>query len=476
MVCAVESSNWDVEGLNIKDYILENYVPANASECNYTIEFVDDVAEPRRSDKHAQLRCSNLIWPFSRCGNSPTEVPIKAAQLLTKANDERNPKRIIELTIAMEYATDSYQPGDTIAILPSNDTKEIYKLLNHMQLSEKSDNIFQLQLSSKCTKKTLKVPDYIPLYCTPYLLLRDCLNIHAIPKKQFLSALANSCTNAAECAFLKCLSSKEGSGFYSKLVLDLGLTLCELLILCPSCKPTLVQLVEHLPRLLPRPYSIANNPISNEVKIIFSIRSQKPGVTTNMLSTLALRMLNDINVVDLPKIIAFGRQTNQFRFTAKEAGEHNHILIGVGTAISPFLGFLELKTQMIADNTIKSFGKIWLFAGATTERSLPHRERILAYKESNVLQHYFECLSRAPDASYLYIQDQISALGSEFVEFLMQENTVLYTCADGGKISQSIDKAIIECLAQVQKITWDEAKEVTKSLKRNGKYREDVWL
>ncbi|XP_050316427.1 methionine synthase reductase isoform X2 [Bactrocera neohumeralis] len=476
MVCPSDSTASGFDILNIKDYILEKYVPPKLSDPIYSVVFVDGIVENKLTFKHSQLRCTELVWPFSRTGAVPMQVPIKAAQILAEADDELKGKRILEITLDMQTAEDYFQPGDTIGILPINNIKDVQLLLKHMQLTNNIEDIFQLLISTKCSKKTAKLPTYIPTHCKPYRLLRDCLNIHAIPKKQFLNVLANCCENNDERAFLCTLSSKEGSSYYNELILERGLKLLELLELCPSCKPTLEVLIEHLPRLLPRPYSIANSPVGNDLKLIFSILPEKPGVTTDMLNNLATSLLNTANPSELPKITMYARLPNQFRFTSQEANERNHILIGVGTALAPFLGFLELKEQLLANATFKTLGDTWLFAGAINETHLPCRERILAYKEAGVLQRYFESFSRVLSASFHYVQEQLLAHASEFVEFLMQENTVLYICADGGSISKSIEKAIMECLVQVKHITLDEASQELKLFKGNGKYREDLWL
>ncbi|XP_054725554.1 methionine synthase reductase [Anastrepha obliqua] len=470
MVCPT-----DFDKLDIKAYILNKYVPAKVSEPMYIISSADDLDE-LKSTKHAQLQCSDLIWPFSRPGALPAEVPIKEVQILTEQNDEIKEKCIMELIMEMQADSNYYQPGDTIGILPYNNSRDVQSLLQHMDLTNKSNSTFELQISPKCTKKTAKLPPYIPTHCTPFKLLRDCLNLHAIPKKQFLNSLANCCGNTDEREFLSCLSSKEGSPYYNELILQRGLTLLELMELCPSCKPTLEVLIEHLPRLLPRPYSIANNVISQEIKIIFSILTEKPGVTTNMLKSLGMPFLKAKKPVELPKVIAYARHSSEFRFTSQEASENNHILIGVGTALAPFLGFLEKKEQLLTDGAYTSLGDTWLFAGAATESSILHRENVLAFYSTGVLQRYFECLSRVPSAKYHYVQEQILANATELIEFLLQENTVLYVCADGGSVSKSIEKAIVECFAQVQQITLEEALETIKTFKRNGKFREDLWL
>ncbi|XP_004518010.1 methionine synthase reductase [Ceratitis capitata] len=476
MVCPTEIPFSEGGIININNFILDKYVPAKLSEPIYSALYANEDSAVKAPTKHAQLLCTELIWPFSRAGALPLEVPIKTVKVLAEGDDEIKAKRILELAFEMKTLNNSHQPGDTIAILPMNNVNKVQKLLQQMQLLNSAETTFQLQISSKCMKKNVKLPTYIPTLCTPYQLLRDCINIHAVPKKQFLSVLASCCSDVNEKAFLSCLSSKEASCYYNELILERGLTLLDLLELCPSCTPTLEILIEHLPRLLPRPYSLANNPLTDEVKIIFSILPQKTGVTTDMLNTFATLCLKNINIPEPPKIVVYSRQTNHFCFTVKEASEHNHILICVGTALAPFLGFLELKEQLLGSKALESLGDTWLFAGAVNEAYLPHRERILAYEEAGVLQRYYEAFSRVPNSSHHYVQEQIAAHAAEFVDFFFDEKTILYVCADGGSISKSIEKTIANCITQIRHITSEEALLIIKAYKGSGKYREDLWL
>lgn len=64
----------------------------------------------------------------------------------------------------------------------------------------------------------------------------------------------------------------------------------------------------------------------------------------------------------------------------------------------------------------------------------------------------------------------------DLVEFLMKSETVLYICADGAKISQSIAGVLSRCLQKAMHLTEEEASQLLKKLRKQDKYREDVWL
>lgn len=310
------------------------------------------------------------------------------------------------------------------------------------------------------------MPAHIPTSTTPREILTHCVALHFVPQKQFLSALASCTSEVTERAFLASLSSKQGAVHYQTLILERGLGFLDLLELCASCMPSLALLIEHLPRLLPRPYSIANSPLEckQQLRVIYSIRAHKPGVTTSML---------EVKLKEQPAMVClYPRQQNAFRYTDLEL-PGNQILIAVGTGLAPFLGFLAHKELCQRQAT----GQTWLYVGAKTSEAILKQQQLLNWQQSSVLQHLRMCYSRAStDNAPKYVQELLEKDAEKLVELLMQPTTTIYVCADGAKISKSIDEALRRCLQKILHLDETEAVERLKELRAQGKYREDVWL
>ncbi|XP_061393782.1 methionine synthase reductase [Musca vetustissima] len=455
--------------INIHDFILKSYTEAKAlSDSNLELTYGEEHVLPTTKE-HGQQKCPALIYPFAA---SPLfEVPIKGSKLLLESNaDENINKSITEITLNVADTGITWQPGDTIAILPRNPRKEVESLLYALDLSDKADLTCHIKVSPLCTKKTVKVPAHIPTTSTPRELLRDCINIRGVLKKQLLSSLANYCSDNDEVQFLKSLSSKEASSQYNDLIMEKGFTLLDILEVCHSCRPPLALLIEHLPRLLPRPYSIANSQLENakEIQIIFSTLCDKPGVTTQFLM--------DKLQEEHPSIVMYLRQSNAFRYTTEEDFEKNQILIAIGTAMAPFLGFLQHKEHLSKQETKAAGGQTWLFVGATSQEAILHRDQLLNWQDKNVLNKFVEAYSRSSASDYKYVQDALHHHGDSIVELLSNPNTALYLCADGGEISKSIEKCLLEIFQEKLQISETEATELLKDYKAKGKYRLDVWL
>ncbi|XP_017102982.2 methionine synthase reductase [Drosophila bipectinata] len=457
------------QNIDIEAYILNEYIPAKPLDVNLEVHFSD--SELASTEACAQLRCGDVLkFPFVRPGHQPRAVAIRKSEVLVSEDAATETKRVVELTLESPDLFE-FQPGDTIAVLPSNDGKLVDKLLDRLDLMSKADTMCNVKLALICAKKGAKVPAHIPQTTSPREILTHCLALNAVPQKQFLSGLAGFTENKKERSFLACLSSKQAASSYSELVLERGFCFLNILEICASCRPSLAFLVEHLPRLLPRPYSLSNSPLATgpqELQIIYSILSQNPGVTTSMMESKA----HKIDKGEPAEIVVYPRLSNNFRYT--EDLSSNQILIAVGTGVAPFLGFLSHKEQLLNQQSQRDIGKTWLYLGAKTTRATLNLDQLLVWQLTSVLQRLRMCQSRGE--SPCYVQQLLEEDSEELVPLLLEANTVLYVCADGAKISQSIASGLIKCLQTALHLSEEEAAQKLKELRAQGKYREDVWL
>ncbi|EDW66696.1 methionine synthase reductase [Drosophila virilis] len=461
--------------VDIDAHTLTEYVPAKPLESNLEVVFgsAEQGSLRARFEPCAQLNCGNTLkFPFARGAYKPTAVTIKDAQVLVAADAATETKRVVELTLdTAALGQWDYAPGDTVAILPSNAPQIVAQLLQRLNLSEQADSVCHLSLALNCAKKSAKVPGHIPATATPRELLTHCLSLHAVPQKQFLSALASCTSDSKERSFLASLSSKQGAAHYQTLILERGLCLLDLLELCTTCQPTLALLVEHLPRLLPRPYSIANSPLecSQQLRIIYSIRANKAGVTTSMLE--AKRELHREKQQSV-QLYIYPREPNAFRYTDQEFSG-NQILIAVGTGLAPFLGFLAHK-QLHKE---LATGQTWLYVGAKMPQAMVKQQQLLAWQKASILQSLRLCYSRHSTGEQpKYVQQLLEQDAQQLVELMQQPTTVLYVCADGAKITKCIEDGLRRCLQLGLKLDEMEATQWLKEMRAKGKYREDIWL
>lgn len=218
-------------------------------------------------------------------------------------------------------------------------------------------------------------------------------------------ALSKYTENETERKFLEYLSSQEGSHEYSNFFVrneNPALTLTDLFKVLKSCKPPVEVLFSYLPRLLPRPYSIVNSGLkdSNLLKICFSVlsfKSLRKGLTTGWLENMILNddLTNKFNYLGLEsngvtenenKVPIYLRK-NTAQFSLPENKKNPLVLIAVGTAVSPFIGFLqELEVYKTLDpNSVTD--DVWVFFGGRDPKiSHIYKKELEGFVERGVLK------------------------------------------------------------------------------------------
>ncbi|XP_078009436.1 methionine synthase reductase isoform X2 [Phascolarctos cinereus] len=288
------------------------------------------------------------------------QVPISKAIRLTK-EDAIKTTLLLELDIS--NTTFSYQPGDSFSIICPNDASEVQELLQRLQLSEKREHCILLKIKENNKKKGAAIPQHVPERVSLQFLLTWCLEIRAIPKKAFLRALVEYTSDSTEKRRLQELCSKQGASDYNHFIRDSYVSLLDLLHAFPTCRPPLSLLLEHLPKLRARPYSCASSCLFHPGKLHFAfnivefLSSVEPvtlrkGICTGWLAVMVNSVLqgngnvsqgNDVEA-SFPEISIFPHTTNSFRLPNDPSVPI--IMIGPGTGIAPFIGFLQHRFRL----------------------------------------------------------------------------------------------------------------------------------
>lgn len=328
-----------------------------------------------------------------------------------------------------------------------------------------------IQLSAGSKKK---LPNYLPQQTSIRQCVRDCLDLHSIPKKLFLRTLMEHLTDAEEKRFLAIVCSKEGAAEYSERILNAGIGFLDILKMFQSWNEIPFQLLlEHLPRLLPRPYSIANSPLKDRsfLKIWFSL-NEPPGVTTKMLR----QMIGQFECNATPLVPIYLRQNNAFHYTEIEMNEPV-ILIAAGVGVSPFLGFLEHRDEIQKLERVvgKRLPNANLFYGCRHESENLCNYIIRHHLRAGSLDGVKEAFSRDATSEHKYVQDQIKSNEALFVVELLKNNCRIYVCGSVGMV-QDVRKSIQNCFINRMAYSNADAIDFIQTLIKEKRYIEDTWI
>lgn len=265
-------------------------------------------------------------------------------------------------------------------------------------------------------------------------------------------------TDENELNTLNELCSPQATGKYNDFITKNYITLFELLSTFPSCLPPFTLLLEHLPKLQPRRYSVSSSPNGTELKFIYSLEELPNGYEGICTSWLHQRVrLHENEPVTIPIYL---RKINDFHLP--DDASTNIIMIAAGTGIAPMLSFLRSRNE--------TSGKVWLFYGCRySNRDFLHRDEIEAFVKSGRVK-LTTAFSRE---SSCRIQDKIRERAREFVDFL-GDDTVVFVCVNN-KMSRSVHETVRDCIREGKSCGAEEANVIMDDLKKKRRYLEDVW-
>ncbi|XP_046978249.1 methionine synthase reductase-like [Vanessa cardui] len=401
---------------------------------------------------------------------------------LTKLDD--NCKSVYEVSFNIEGSNFDFAAGDTIGIVPQNNKSEVDDIINHLELISVVDLNYTLRVASE--QKGAKIPAYIPVTSTLRHVLTHCVDLRGIIKKLFLLALAQHTKDKCEKRLLEYLCSKEGSSEYTTHILNKRISVLDLFKLFKSCKPPIEVILEHLPRLLPRPYSIVNTRHSNPniLKICFSVMDigdNRKGITTGWLEDIILQRcdieekMNNLNLYNKSVQVPIYIRKNVNEFCLPKNTETPLILIGPGTGVSPFIGFLEEREYVQKNDPDKKFGCVWLFFGCRNPKlDFIYEDELKSFTSKGVISKLITSFSRVENADFHYVQDAIIKNGEEVTKLIM-EGAQVYVCGDIKNMATQVKDAIQQSIVKHGNLNEEEAENFMAIMQKEKRYLTDVW-
>lgn len=215
--------------------------------------------------------------------------------------------------------------------------------------------------------------------------------------------------------------------------------------------------------LQPRLYSISSSPkvSPNEIHLTVSpVRYNFKGIPRRgVCSTyLADRSPGD-------QIAVYVRPSN---FRPPSDPETPMIMVGPGTGIAPFRGFLQER------RALGHTGPNWLFFGeqhAATD--FYYRDEIEAMHADGLLTELDLAFSR-DQREKVYVQHLMRKRGAQLWQWL-QDGAQLYVCGTADPMAKDVDRALCEIVAEHGRLAADDARAYVRALSADKRYHRDVY-
>lgn len=305
----------------------------------------------------------------------------------------------------------------------------VESLLNRIEVN--GDNIFQIT-GPDVNAIPSNLLSLSP--CSVKQLFLWAVDVTSLPKKTFLRMLGEYCSDKTEADRLILLSSVKGKKDFEEFF-STPKNLLDILNAFPSCKPEVTHLLSTLPALKPRYYShsSASSP-SKKGKIVFSL----VGICTHWLVNLLLHgglLADDGRFQKYPfpfdvnqplQLIAAHSTSAKFHLPDPISESKPIVMIGPGTGVAPFLGFLEHLQSLKQEKNV-ALPPTWLFFGCRNQDDFIFKNEFEAFGNENILNNFHVTFSRE-GGTITYVQHKLLEISEQVYNFIENENALIYVC------------------------------------------------
>lgn len=374
--------------------------------------------------------------------NRPYLASVKEKSLLCREASEKVAQHVV---IDLGESGLGYEVGDCLGVYPHHDPGLVEKTLKAMGASG-DELIFDQRAEEEIPLKEF---------------LHHKRNITEVNRKLVSETAKNHPSEEAKLSLMSLLEK----GNLSKLKYFLDRPLWKFLEGFFHEKMAVQAICDCLQPLLPRFYSIASSQEVHKREVHLTVAlveydyegHQKHGVCTHYLCNLVQEEKTRVPIY-----------VHKHRgFTLPEDGTTPIIMIGPGTGVAPFRGFMQ---ERIAK---KARGANWLFFGARhSDNDFYYKDFWLSLAAEKKLRLD---LAFSRDQPYkIYVQDRMRENAEDFYRWL-QAGARIFVCGDAKRMAKDVDRALHDIIKEQGGLTEQGAKEAVTSLRKEGRYLRDVY-
>lgn len=357
----------------------------------------------------------------------------------------------------------SYDQGDSLGLYPSNKPEQIAKCLQALELT--GDEVLRIRPID--SNRSVPLPEVLSVRT----LLTEILDIGGWPKRRFYEMLKISATDPKEKEELEHLCSREGKADYLAYA-DESYTYAELLEKFPSAKISIGHLLDYVPDIKPRLYSIASSSRmrGNEDCHLCIIKNDWDATSGRNCVGLSTGWLEALEVPDGG--IKMHGHVHPSAVTLPETHVTPMVMVALGTGIAPMRAFIEERAQAKRDG--EECGPMALFFGARNRQEYSYEAEFDKYAEEGVLTNTILALSREQKEK-IYVTHRLKQEKELVYDLIHEKNGNLYLCGPGGNVPPQVRQSVIDSIVDCGGHSQEYAENYVEQMQISGRYNVEAW-
>ncbi|DAZ99033.1 TPA: hypothetical protein N0F65_010919, partial [Lagenidium giganteum] len=380
-----------------------------------------------------------------------------------------------------------YLTADNLAVVPENQSTVVERLAK--RLGYDLEQWVHIRAVGDDTKNELPFPSP----CTIEKVLTCYLEINNAPRKGPLKQLALYARDPSEKQKLLHLASKEGKDEYQKWIVDAERSYVDVIEHFASVKLSLAALLEIVPFMQPRYYTISSSSLVNpqRVHITVSVLSNQKddGRVFNGVCSTHLADLKSLDghtdkkkkrdsrpgeqgvkqPRDWPTAQIFIRAST-FRLPANT--ETPIVLIGPGTGIAPMRAFLHERAKQ-KDNGVSIGKSIMYFGCRRRDEDYIYKDELEDFQARGVLSELHLAFSRE-QSKKVYVQHLLKENSADMWHLIDQEGAYIYVCG-ATSMGNDVHKVLHEIMEEHGGLSASAATDRLKALQDSHRYIQELW-
>ena len=409
----------------------------------YQVEFLEDIAENPLIE---QLGAQSVAVVSNR------ELQRKSGQ---HASDRSTRHIEVKLAPGMRYSV-----GDHLSVVPQNSPDLVRRVERRMGL-EAAGRI-RLKASSN-GHSSLPINTPISLRT----LLFDLIELQAPASRKDVELLVRH----TRCPNTKPVLEKLASDDFRSEVLDKRRSVLDILEEHPACELPFSVFLETCPNMVPRYYSISSSPslINDRCTVTVAVVDEEARSGNGRFRGTCSTYLDGLS------------EGSTFHASIRKSGAgfdlpddpaRPIIMIGPGTGIAPFRGFLQERAALKSAGT--EIGPALMFFGCRhPEQDFIYQNELETWHESGICN--LNVAFSRQNKTRVYVQDLLLEQ-RETVWPLIEAGAKIFVCGDGGHMEPDVRRALCRIYAEEKDVSADDADNWLKQMIENDQYVLDVWV
>lgn len=356
----------------------------------------------------------------------------------------------------------SYKEGDHLGVLPRNPRTLVDRVLSRFGLQ--GDTQVRLQGSGRAAA-------HLPLDRPVELreLLTSSVELQEPATRAQLKELAEKTVCPPHRVEIEALLNDDET--YKREVLFKRLTMLDILEKYRACEMEFHRFLTLLPPLKPRYYSISSSPKLDASTLSLTVAvvrgparrgsGEYAGIASNYLASLP----------EGAELSAFIRDPGS-GFRLPEDPTTPIIMVGPGTGLAPFRGFLQARHVQHEQGI--ALGEAQLYFGCRNpDTDYLYQDELEAYAQEGLVRLH-TAFSRVDGQPKTYVQHRMAENTTEVIR-LLDAGGIFYVCGDGTRMAPDVEATLLRAYRDVHEASEEEASNWLDELQESGRYVKDVW-